>query len=95
MDSLINAFDTLNVIHSLNIHYEFKYLIDILDDYEDFDKNIERYYRYINSNFFQHYNYNDIVARIRYILDNKYKEFDLSHFIYNLDMDICSILSNF
>ena len=95
MESLINAFDNLNVIHNLNINHELTHLIDILDDYEDFDSNIERYYRYINSNFFQHFCYHDIVARIRYVLNNKYEEFDLSHFIYNLDMDICSILGNF
>ena len=92
MNELIESFDNLNVIYSLNINNELNKLIDIIDDYEEMDDTLVRYSRYINTNFFK--DFCDIIERLGFVLDNKYNEIDMSHLIYNLDLDIYYILSN-
>jgi hypothetical protein len=92
MDELLDSFENLNVIHSLNVNKELHYLIDILDDYEKYDDTLVRYSRYTCTQFFKQFP--DIIARLYFVLDNKYNEIEMSHVIYNLDMDIYYILGS-
>jgi hypothetical protein len=89
MDSIIDGLSNLRLSH-LNINLEYNQLVSILDDYEEYHYTLSRYTRYLNSGFFQYYNYNDIILRIQHVFN-----MNDSHFIYNLDHDILSIFANF